>query len=241
MGKSLVVRFTTLPLLAFRPPSVQLSAMRVRVIEQELLEIYPEDHPDAICGREDLLLVNAVMGNHRWMECMLRRWHQPGWRITEIGAGDGALSLRLKEQGICAAKDLHAFDLAARPARWPTEAAWTQGDFFQHPLPDSEVLVANLILHHFRDEQLRVLGSRISSKTRLILAAEPARRRIHTWLGRFFCWLAELNHITAYDMQVSIRAGFLGDELRVALGLGEEWQVSVQMHPLGGYRFLAWR
>jgi hypothetical protein len=42
-------------------------------------------------------------------------------------------------------------------------------------------------------------------------------------------------------MQVSIRAGFRGDELRVALGLGEEWQVSVQMHPLGGYRFLAWR
>lgn len=101
--------------------------------------------------------------------------------------------------------------------------------------------MANLILHHFRDEQLRVLGSRISSKTRLILAAEPARQRIHTWLGRFFCWLAELNHITAYDMQVSIRAGFRGDELRVALGLGEEWQVGVQMHPLGGYRFLAWR
>ena len=114
--------FATLPLLAFRLPSVQHSAMRARVIEQELLEIYPEDHPDAICGREDLLLVNAVMGNHRWMERMLRRWHQPGWRITEIGAGDGALSLRLKEQGICAAKDLRAFDLAARPARWPSAA-----------------------------------------------------------------------------------------------------------------------
>jgi hypothetical protein len=40
---------------------------------------------------------------------------------------------------------------------------------------------------------------------------------------------------------VSIRAGFRRDELRQALGLGQEWKVSVQSHPLGAYRFLAWR
>jgi hypothetical protein len=42
-------------------------------------------------------------------------------------------------------------------------------------------------------------------------------------------------------MQVSIRAGFRGSELCLALGLGDEWQVQVQMHPLGGYRFFAER
>ena len=100
--------------------------MRSRVVQQELLETYPDDHPDAIIGREDLLLVNAVMGNHRWMERKLRALYTPGWHITEIGAGDGSLSLRFLEQGICTAKDLHAFDLAGRPARWPKEAAWTR-------------------------------------------------------------------------------------------------------------------
>lgn len=215
--------------------------MRTRVLQRELLETYPDDHPDAIRGREDLLVVNAFMGNHRWMERMLRQHRQPGWRITELGAGDGALSMRFWQKGICQSAELHGVDLAGRPAHWPEDAQWTQGNLLQQPLPDSEVLVANLILHHFQDDQLRRLGCRISHGTRLILAAEPARLRIHTWLGSLLCQLAELNHITSYDMQVSIRAGFRGDELRRALGLGEEWQVSAQMHPLGGYRFMAWR
>lgn len=215
--------------------------MRTRVLQQELLETYPEGHPDAIVGREDLLVVNAFMGNHLWMERTLRRLHQPGWRITELGAGDGALSLRFLEKGICRSQELNAFDLAGRPARWPAEAQWTQGDLLRQPLPDSEVLTANLILHHFTDEQLSTLGARISPQTRLILAAEPARLRIHTWLGRALCFLAELNHITSFDMQVSIRAGFRGDELARALGLTAPWQATAQLHPLGGYRFMAWR
>ena len=35
--------------------------------------------------------------------------------------------------------------------------------------------------------------------------------------------------------------GFHGQELQRALGLGEEWQVAAHEHPLGGYRFMAWR
>ena len=215
--------------------------MRARVLQQELLETYPDDHPDAVRGREDLLVVNAVMGNHRWIERELRRRRQPGWRVTEIGAGDGALSLRLWQHGICQSGELHGFDLAGRPASWPADAAWTQGDLLRQPLPESEVLVANLILHHFTEEQLRTLGAGISPRTRLILAAEPARLRIHAWLGRLLCWVAELNFITTFDMQVSIRAGFRGDELRQALGLGDDWHVSARLHPMGAYRFIAWR
>lgn len=230
-----------IPRLAVAGISGLEGGVRLRDVQPELLETYPDDHPDAILGREDLLLVNAVMGNHRWMERMLRRLHQPGWHITELGAGDGALSLRFHQAGICQARDLHAFDLAGRPARWPAEAAWTQGDLLKQPLPDSEILVANLILHHFRDEQLRELGSRISPRTRFILAAEPERRRIHSFMGHFFSWLAELHPITRYDMQVSIRAGFRGDELREALGLGAEWHAEVRNTLFGGYRAVLWR
>lgn len=210
--------------------------MRTRVVEPELLETYPDDHPDAIRARDDLLLVNAVMGNHRWMERTLRRFYQPSWHITEIGAGDGALSLRFLESGICDASALHGLDLFQRPARWPKMSAWSQGDIFQHSLPESEVLVANLILHHFNDEQLRVLGSRISAETRLILAAEPERQWRHTIMGRFFSWLAELHPITCYDMQVSIRGGFRGNEIQDALGLGPEWQAEVCNTPFGALR-----
>jgi len=215
--------------------------MKKRVLQPELLDSLAPDDPDAIRARDEMVQVNGIMGNHRWIERMIRRHGQSTWRIAELGAGNGALSIRLLNAGLCGADDLHAMDLAPRPANWPATAKWSCGDVLNQTLPESEVVIANLFLHHFTSEQLRALGSRISSSTRLLIAAEPARLWIHTLLGRLFCELAELNHVQRHDMQASIRAGFRGDELRVALGLDEKWQVSVQMHPLGAYRFMAWR
>lgn len=216
-------------------------AMQERSVQPEILETLPHDHPDALRSREDLFLVNGVMGNHRWIARMMRRHARSDWKITEIGAGDGLLSLSLAEQGLCRTQDLHAFDLAPRPSLWPADAAWTQGDLFIHPLPGSEVLTANLFLHHFLPDQLHLLGRRIPPETRMILAAEPARYRIHTLMGRFFCSLAELNWVTRYDMQVSIRAGFRRMELPRSLGLRDDWQIQVQETLFGGYRMMALR
>ncbi|HBJ87660.1 MAG TPA: hypothetical protein DDZ88_28140 [Verrucomicrobiales bacterium] len=215
--------------------------MKHRCIQPELLDLLPQDDPDALRTREEMVLVNGVMGNHRWITRMLRRHGETGWRITELGAGDGTLSRRLLKLGLCREAALHGADLASRPANWPAAAGWTCGDVLAHPLPEAEIVITNLFLHHFTNTQLRVLGSRLSPATRLLVAAEPARRWIFTILGRLFCEMAELNHVHRHDMPVSIRAGFRGDELRQALGLGEEWRVSAQSHPLGGYRFLAWR
>ncbi|MEN3943601.1 hypothetical protein WJU23_20045 [Prosthecobacter sp. SYSU 5D2] len=215
--------------------------MQQRSVQPELLETLPHDHPDALRSREDLLTVNAVMGNHRWIARMLRRHARPGWRITEIGAGDGALSLQLVRQGLCQQADLHAFDLAPRPATWPSAAAWTQGDLFAQPLPPSQVLIANLFLHHFQPPQLLLLGSRIPAETKVILAAEPARYRIHTLLGRLLCSLAQFHYITRYDMQVSIRAGFRRQELPNLLGIETGWEITVQETVFGGYRMMALR
>jgi hypothetical protein len=213
-----------------------------RRVEPELLETYPIDHPDAVRGRADLRLVNAVMGNHRWIARTLRRVCRPGWRVTEIGAGDGALSRRLASEGICATRDLHAFDLAPPPPDWPATAGWTQGDLMCQPLPDSEVLVANLFLHHLEDEALRELGRRLPASVRILVAAEPARRRLHSFSGRLLCQVARLHPITRHDMQTSIRAGFRAGEMPARLGLGAGWQLRQQAETwLGGCRLLAVR
>lgn len=215
--------------------------MKARVLQPELLDTLPHDDPDAIRAREEMLQVNGIMGNHRWIERMIRRHREEGWRITELGAGDGLLSMRLLAADCCTEAALHACDLAPRPAHWPAAAHWTSGDVLAHALPETEIVVANLFLHHFTQEQLRLLGSRLSPVTRLIVAAEPARRWIYSLMGHLFCAVAELNHVQRFDMQASIRAGFHGQELQQALGLGDEWQVRAYEHPMGGYRFLAWR
>ena len=215
--------------------------MKARVLQPELLDTLPHDDPDAIRAREEMLQVNGIMGNHRWIERMILRHREEGWRITELGAGDGLLSMRLLAADCCTEAALHACDLAPRPAHWPAAAHWTSGDVLAQALPDTEIVIANLFLHHFTQEQLRLLGSRLSPVARLIVAAEPARRWIYSLLGHLFCAVAELNHVQRFDMQASIRAGFHGQELQQALGLGSEWQVGAYEHPMGGYRFMAWR
>jgi hypothetical protein len=220
-----------------RPPAVMMS----RLVEPEILETLPDHDPAAIHSRRDLRIVNAVMGNHRWMLRTLRRHYQPGWRITELGAGDGALSLRLCQAGLCRPRDLHAFDLVAKPSPWPADAGWTQGDLFEHELPPSEVVIVNLLLHHFQDHQLRVLGQRLPAATRLFLAAEPARSPLHAVLGRLLCVAAGFHAVTRYDMQVSIRAGFRGTELPRALELTPPWKVRMSPSPFGACRMLAHR
>ncbi|MDZ4287872.1 MAG: hypothetical protein U0984_07930 [Prosthecobacter sp.] len=212
-----------------------------RIIQPELLETLANEDPDAVLGRRDLRIVNLVMGNHRWITRVLRRHYRPGWRITELGAGDGALSMHLCRSKLCRAEDLHAFDLVGRPAHWPPQAQWTQGDLLEQPLPHSEVLVVNLLLHQFQDAQLRRLGSRIPPTTRLIVAAEPARSPAHAVLGRLLCAAARFHPITRHDMQVSIRAGFRHDELAKALALEPGWTTSSATTPFGAYHFVAFR
>jgi hypothetical protein len=194
-----------------------------RTIEPELLDALADDHPDALASRSDLLKVNWIMGNHHWMLRTLKKERKPGERICEIGAGDGALSQKIVQNAICSPNELHAVDLASQPKNWPQAAIWHQGDLFATQLPDCEILIANLFLHHFRSEHLAQLGARLSPVTRLILAAEPARYRIHQITGGVISRLLGMHYVTRYDMQVSIRAGFRGDELPLALGLGSEW------------------
>jgi len=209
-----------------------------RVVAPEILETLHDEDPHAIQGRADLLKVNWIMGNHRWLLRTLQRERQPGEHLCELGAGDGALSRKILKRAVCAPHELHAVDLAAQPADWPAGAFWHRGDLFAQPLPECEILIANLFLHHFTSEQLTLLGARLSPKTRLILAAEPARHRFHQISGRLFSRLAGLNHVTRHDMQVSIRAGFRGDELPAALGLQAPWTWQCRARPFGSIRIL---
>lgn len=217
--------------------------MKNRVVEPELLDHLPDDHPDAVASRSELLLMNRLMGNHRWILRQLRLHIEPGWRVLELGAGDGSLGCEIVARQLCASANLAAVDLARRPPSWPADAAWLQGDLLQRPLPDAEVIIANLMLHHFQDPQLRELGARIPASTRLFLSCDPARSRLSSWGGGWFGNLAELNRVTRYDMQVSIRAGFRGHELPEALGLPVDagWQVRTSRGLFGAYRLIAWR
>ena len=209
-----------------------------RRVQPELLDTLPACDPAAMRSRRELRLINAIMGNHRWLVHEVRRCIQPGWRVLELGAGDGVFGARLIADGVCESQQLTGLDLAPRPSAWHGEATWIKGDVLAATWPDAEIVVTNLFLHHFEPAALAQLGTRLSAKCRVFIACEPARRRRHLFQGALLSALALLSHVTRHDMRISIRAGFLGDELPHALGL-DGWKCKTSTTFLGAYRMIA--
>ncbi|CAN5882687.1 hypothetical protein BH11VER1_BH11VER1_05360 [soil metagenome] len=212
-----------------------------RQVLPELLDALPHDDPAAIQSREELHFINQIMGNHRWICRTLHQREHKHERILELGAGDGSLARHAWRAGVASPEQWSALDLAPAPVDWPSDAIWYQGDLFARPvLPDAEIVVANLFLHHFENDSLQRLGARLPETCRLFIACEPARRRLHSLQGHLLSALVDLGPVTHHDMLVSIQAGFLHDELSRALGL-KDWQTRVSTTAMGAYRFAAWR
>ena len=212
----------------------------LRRVDPEILDELPSDDPEAIRSRRDLRLINAIMGNHRWLARRIGIGFQTGWRVLELGAGDGELGQRLVQRNHVAANQIVGIDRAPRPLAWPAEARWLQGDVFAEALPPAEIITANLFLHHFQADTLAELGRRLPSTCRLLVCNEPARRGLHVWQGNLLAIVAGLNRVTRHDMRVSIRAGFLRRELPEWLGISD-WKVFVSTTFFGAYRLEAHR
>jgi hypothetical protein len=200
-----------------------------RTVQPELLDSLPADDPAAVRSRRDLRVINAIMGNHRWL------WRRVG-RATaiELGAGDGSLARKLPE--------VTALDLAPAPDDLPTSVEWRQGDLFQTlPTVEGEIIVACLILHHFKAGPLAELGHLINqSAAHRVIAAEPYRSAFAIAEG--YTLFPFVNHITRHDMIVSIRAGFRRGELAAALRLDtEKWSVVESVTLFGALHFEATR
>jgi len=207
-----------------------------RLVQPEMLDSLPATAPEAVRSRRELRWINAIMGNHRWLRKSIRSHSQAGDKVLELGAGDGSLWT----PALLPPSQWTALDLAPRPADWPESAHWLQEDLFQASLPETEIVVANLFLHHFTTDSLVDIGRKLPASCRLLIACEPARRALHQWQGRALSTLLQLSAVTRHDMLVSIRAGFWGKELPAALGLaGWKWRVSTTL--LGAYQLTAWK
>lgn len=209
-----------------------------RILQPELLDGLPADHPDALHNRRDLRLTNRLLGTHRWIERTLPGLLPPGERVLELGAGTGELGRRLARRGL----SVSGLDL------WPRPAEWTAGDWHQEDLRTFggygryPAIVANLILHQFSDADLAALGQRLTQGPRVIVACEPVRRRLSQVLYRALAPCFGANHVSLHDAQVSIAAGFRGAELPGRLGLDpDRWQLRYGATLLGVYRLVAVR
>lgn len=213
-----------------------------RTVQPELLDQLPHDDTEAIASRRDLRMINALMGNFRWIESMLRgdRIHADD-HYLELGAGDGTLARRLIP--ILPSGSYHALDIAPEPSDWPFAGNWLRHDCLSFgDYGDYSHVIANLFLHHLEKAQLGQLGARLdASPIQTIIACEPCRRSAHKWqlkAGRCIGF----NRVTLNDGSISVDAGFRSDELPHLLQLPQkDWEWTIQETFMGAYRMRATR
>ncbi|WP_018290810.1 hypothetical protein [Verrucomicrobium sp. 3C] len=214
-----------------------------RVIHPALLGRLPEGSLEVRRSQRELRRINCLMGNFGWFRRQLRRRLREFTRGVEIGAGAGALGRllyldpRLRDK-LC----LTGIDRVGRPASWPLPWEWRREDVREFAgWGDYPLVLANLVLHRFADQDLGRIGQALDQSCRLLLAVEPARRGLHLSelrLLRFF----GLSRAAYEESRAGIRAGFLGAELVEALGLSaRRWRFDVEITFRGAYRLIAER
>ena len=224
-----------------------------RLVQAEWLDTLAPDDPRALRSRRDLRRINWWMRNHVILARALENnLAFPPKQITELGAGDGNLLLHLAQalsprwpdvqvtlldlQKNVSAKTLAAF------AKLDWHAEPVVADVFNwSPAADAEpVVVANLFLHHFADEQLADLLHKISQTTKLFVAIEPHRFARPSLVGQLL-WLISCNDVTRHDAVASIRAGFRGAELSALWPDASNWQLTERRAGWFSHLFIARR
>ncbi len=207
-----------------------------RIVQPEILDSLPFNHPDALLNRGDLRTIHSCFRTFSWFSKTLATHLKPfnfTPAILEIGAGEGDLIRFLEKKG----NKVDGLDLAPAPCGRSEGSQWFQSNIFAFPdWNDYPVIMSNLILHQFQEAELNTLGERIQ-QSRLCIFNEPLRTRFHQVTYRGFARLMRMNHVSRHDGEVSIQAGFYGEELPELLGLkNSDWNWKIESTITGFYR-----
>ena len=216
-----------------------------RVVRPELLDALPVDDPRAVHSRADLRRINAWMGHARALVRLLREAGAArARRIVELGSGDGRLLLDLAQRvPFARGSEVVLVDMA------PVVSDATLADFarlgvvarvearemlayLEEPAPSSDLVVANLVLHHFEDAVLVRLFAAIARRASACVALEP-RRGLPGACGSRLLALIGCNDVTRHDARVSVDAGFRARELSTLWPRGEGW--TLREHAAGAF------
>lgn len=228
----------------------------VRTLHAELVDELPANHPEAMRSRGDLRLLNTLMGHTGILARSLKSVAQQetSLRLVEIGAGDGQVLLRVAQRLVTRwhevdvvfvdLQDLLRNETKADFAALGWGVRLEKGDIFEW-LGDtvekrSDVILANLVLHHFSDEQLKSLFSLAARKVDAFIAVEPQRARFPLFCAR---WLSLIgcNPVTCHDAPISVRAGFKDRELSALWPADEKWDLNERRAGLFSHLFVARR
>ena len=223
-----------------------------RDVQPELLDSLPPDDPVAIHCRRDLRRINWWMNSAGFLARAVSE-NAPIRTLVELGCGDATLALKVVRHlppppggGRIVLLDQHPVatpgTLAGfRAAGWSPETATADVfEWLENSSIQADAILANLFLHHFRDDALRRLLRAAAGRTRCFVSLDPRRGR---W-PLFGCRMLRLigcNHVTRNDARISVVAGFNDSDLSRRWPEPSHWQLSETSAGLFSHRFVARR
>jgi len=230
--------------------------MMQRSVKRELLDALPAEDPQAVQSRRDLRRLNVWMGHVGIMRRMLRRvrpW-QAAARIVELGAGDGTFLLRLARSSPWRGRQTEALlvdrqylvttQTKAEMASLSWRVVPIQADVFdwleKAVIRPTDVIIANLFLHHFKDDVLRTLFANLAERADFFAACEPRRSPWVLGVSKLVR-LIGCNDVSRHDAEASVRAGFIGRELSALWPQDGVWELTEKRAGLFTHCFVAQR
>jgi hypothetical protein len=221
--------------------------MNGRVIEPEWLDELPATDSGALTSRRDLQRLNALM-NHATIIARALSASPAPKRVLDLGAGDGAFTLRVATQAGWHGTDIVLLDRAAAVApgvevgfraRHCTVTA-AQCDVLNGfaDIGNVDCILANLFLHHFDHADLAQLLTHAAAHCTVFVACEPRRSSFALFASRLV-GLIGCNAITRHDAVASVRAGFRGDEISQHWPSRTEWSIEERGAGLFSHVFIA--
>ncbi len=233
--------------------------MSTRNLRAELLDALPASDSRAVGSRADLRRLNFLMGHVGIFDRAFRSHFEATQvrsrplRLVELGAGDGTLLLRLARewsrrgivaevtfvdrQSLVSAETRQAFAALG----WTTQSM--VDDVFgwlESPASASDLIMANLFLHHFSNQKLAVLLQLAAAKTQCFIACEPCRSPLSALAARLL-WLIGCNVVTRHDALISVQAGFIERDLSELWPRDNSWQTTERTAGLFSHLFSAKR
>ena len=195
----------------------------------ELMDDFSMKGPTLRGALDQIAKVNRRLGGNRAtfqaLRFIIRQWPEgKPLRITDIGCGSGDMLRALADwapegnplvlHGIDANADTLAY--ARKLSRHYPEISFVKRDVLDgRPLPETDVVLVTLTLHHFDNVQIEKLLSNIKTSARMaIIVNDLQRSRLAYVLFRLYCSVFVRNDMAREDGLVSILRGFRRRELR---------------------------
>jgi 2-polyprenyl-3-methyl-5-hydroxy-6-metoxy-1,4-benzoquinol methylase len=188
--------------------------MPYRSLEPEWMD--SDNVPDSVrvTFHRDLALVHRLLGNLKSIMRRLRRSSQPVKSIIDIGCGDGAILAQIRDALGAGVNGLEVTGIDLRPPQRDLHGvAILQRDATRDELPDADVAISMLTLHHLTDDQVVSVIRNTARSCRRFICLDLVRHPLPFAL--FSMFIGPLIHkIAADDGRQSIRRAFKPGELR---------------------------